>query len=42
MNYGKPHLVVPYTLSENDMKFVSPGGFSTGQEFSTYLKDHLK
>lgn len=43
MDYGKsPHLVIPYTLSENDMRFVSPGGFSTGQQFSQHLKDTLK
>ena len=43
MDYGKnPHLIIPYTLSENDMRFVSPGGFSTGQQFSQYLKDTLK
>jgi len=38
----KPHLIVPYTLSENDMRFASPNGFSHGGEFSTYLKDNLK
>lgn len=38
---GKPHLVIPYTLSENDMRFASPNGFSHGREFSTYLIDHL-
>ena len=38
---GKPHLVIPYTLSENDMRFAIPNGFSHGREFSTYLIDHL-
>lgn len=38
---GRPHLVIPYTLSENDMRFVTPNGFSHGREFSTYLIDHL-
>jgi len=38
---GQPHLVIPYTLSENDMRFASPNGFSHGKEFSTYLKDNL-
>lgn len=38
----RPHLIVPYTLSENDMRFVSPNGFSHGQHFATYLKDHIK
>lgn len=41
-NGKKPHLIIPYTLSENDMRFVSPNGFSTGQQFSQYLKDTLK
>mmetsp|Transcript_11105 Transcript_11105/g.16236 ORF Transcript_11105/g.16236 Transcript_11105/m.16236 type:complete len:350 (+) Transcript_11105:118-1167(+) len=40
--YGKPHLIVPYTLSENDMRFASPNGFSHGGDFSKYLKDYLK
>ena len=38
---GQPHLIIPYTLSENDMRFASPNGFSHGKEFSTYLKDNL-
>lgn len=38
---GKPHLIVPYTLSENDMRFAIPNGFSHGGEFFTYLKDSL-
>lgn len=43
MEYGsKPHLIIPYTLSENDMKFVSPGGFANGSDFCQYLKDALK
>ena len=40
--YGdKPHLIVPYTLSENDMRFASPNGFSHGKDFASYLKDSL-
>jgi len=39
--YGKPHLIIPYTLSENDMRFAIPNGFSHGGEFFTYLKDSL-
>ncbi|KAF0717271.1 Aste57867_2398 [Aphanomyces stellatus] len=35
----KPHLVVPYTLQNNDMKFVSPGGFASGDQFFSALKD---
>lgn len=34
-----PHLVVPYTLDANDMRFATPQGFNTGDQFFTYLKD---
>ncbi len=34
-----PMLVVPYTLDTNDMRFVTPQGFNTGDHFFTYLKD---
>jgi putative urate catabolism protein len=37
----KPHLVIPYTLDTNDMRFASPYGFSHGDEFFHYLKDHF-
>ena len=33
-----PHLVVPYTLEANDMRF-SGGGLVTGEDFFSYLKD---
>jgi allantoinase len=36
---GKPHLVVPYTLDNNDMKFGTPQGFNSGDDFFTYLRD---
>ena len=35
----RPHLIIPYTLECNDMKFSSAGGFSTGEHFFQYLKD---
>ena len=35
----KPHLVVPYTLDTNDMRFATPQGFNTGEHFFSYLKD---
>jgi putative urate catabolism protein len=35
----KPHLVIPYTLDANDMRFVNAQGFGGGDEFFTYLKD---
>ncbi|MFT4087104.1 MAG: allantoinase PuuE [Gordonia sp. (in: high G+C Gram-positive bacteria)] len=33
------HLVVPYTLDTNDMKFASTAGFATGDDFFCYLRD---
>mgnify|MGYP003520645037 CR=1 FL=1 len=36
---GTDHLVVPYTLDTNDMKYVSASGFPSGDEFFTYLRD---
>ncbi|HZF84757.1 MAG TPA: allantoinase, partial [Burkholderiaceae bacterium] len=34
-----PHLVVPYSLDCNDMRFVQAQGFNTGEHFFTYLRD---
>ena len=34
-----PQLIVPYTLDTNDMRFATPQGFNTGDQFFTYLKD---
>jgi len=34
-----PHLVVPYTLDCNDMRFALPQGFSHGDPFFAYLRD---
>ena len=36
---GTPHLVVPYSLDANDLKFQPGGNFSAGDGFFTYLKD---
>ncbi|HET9190872.1 MAG TPA: allantoinase PuuE [Rudaea sp.] len=36
---GKPQLIVPYTLDTNDMRFVAPQGFNSGEQFYAYLKD---
>jgi allantoinase len=36
---GKGHLVIPYTLDNNDMKFGGIQGFNTGEDFYTYLRD---
>jgi putative urate catabolism protein len=34
-----PHLVVPYTLDTNDMRFAAAQGFNSGAQFFDYLKD---
>lgn len=36
---GKSHLVIPYTLDNNDMKYCVAPGFNNGNDFYTYLKD---
>jgi allantoinase len=36
---GKPHLVVPYTLDVNDMKFATAQGFNQGEDFFRYARD---
>jgi len=35
----QPHLIVPYTLDTNDMRFATPQGFNSGDQFFSYLKD---
>jgi allantoinase len=34
-----PHLVVPYTLDANDMRFSLPQGFAQADDFLGYLRD---
>jgi peptidoglycan/xylan/chitin deacetylase (PgdA/CDA1 family) len=34
-----PHLVVPYTLDVNDMRFSLPQGYAQADDFFTYLRD---
>lgn len=34
-----PFLMVPYTLDANDMRFATPQGFNSGDQFFSYLKD---
>lgn len=36
---GKRHLIVPYTLDANDMRFATPQGFNAGDQFFAYLRD---
>ncbi len=35
----RPHVIVPYSLDVNDMRFVNPQGFSTAGQFLDYLCD---
>jgi putative urate catabolism protein len=35
----RAHLIVPYTLDANDMRFATPQGFNTGEQFFVYLRD---
>jgi putative urate catabolism protein len=39
---GKPHLVVPYSLAYNDMKFLITNGFQTAGQFLEYLVDSFE
>jgi len=34
-----PHLIIPYTLDANDMRFINAQGFPTGDAFFIYLRD---
>jgi putative urate catabolism protein len=34
-----PHLVVPYSLDTNDMRFATQNGFSQAEDFFIYLRD---
>jgi putative urate catabolism protein len=36
---AKPHLVIPYALDSNDMRFAAMQGFNSGTQFFDYLKD---
>lgn len=38
-DYGRPHLVIPYTLDVNDMRFATYAGFNAGDQFFSYLRD---
>jgi putative urate catabolism protein len=38
-SFATPQLMVPYTLDANDMRFATPQGFNSGQQFYEYLKD---
>jgi OHCU decarboxylase len=38
---GRQQLIVPYTLDANDMRFATPQGFNSGDQFFAYLRDSL-
>ena len=35
----RDQLIVPYTLDANDMRFATPQGFNSGDQFEAYLRD---
>lgn len=35
----RDQLIIPYTLEANDMRFATAPGYTTGEQFFTYLKD---
>ena len=35
----RAHLIIPYTLDVNDMRFTTHQGFNSGEQFFSYLKD---
>ena len=38
-SHGRAQLIVPYALDTNDMRFVAPQGFNSGDQFFAYLRD---
>ena len=36
---GRPQLIIPYTLSANDMRFVTASGYGDGVQFYNFLRD---
>ena len=39
VHQDKPQLIIPYTLSANDMRFVTAPGFNNGEDYFQFLKD---
>lgn len=39
---GRPHLIIPYTLTENDMCFTAPHGFNGPEAYTSHLKKTLE
>ena len=38
-SFDNPQLMIPYTLDANDMRFATPQGFNSGDQFFQYLRD---
>ncbi|MCF6303002.1 MAG: allantoinase PuuE [Devosiaceae bacterium] len=38
-HWGRIQLIIPYTLDCNDMRFATPQGFNSGDQFFAYLRD---
>jgi len=38
-DFGRPHLVIPYSLETNDSRFGRSEGYQVGEEFATYIRD---
>ncbi len=38
-DFGKPHLVMPYSLDTNDSRFARKEGYEVGADFVTYISD---
>jgi len=36
---GTSHLIIPYSLDNNDMRFINPQGFANSDQFFAYLRD---
>ena len=36
---GKSHLIIPYTLDTNDLKFGAPASYGSGEDFFNHLRD---
>jgi putative urate catabolism protein len=39
---GGHHLIIPYTLDANDMRFATAQGFNAGDQFFAYLRDSFE
>ncbi len=40
-DYGRPHLIMPYSIDSNDSRFFRTSGFSTAEDFFIYNRDYF-